>query len=131
MSEADLGDGKNFIINLIDDKYNTIFSIPDSLKGSITVEEYKYKLVMSFFMQTICIIGHLQSSYLDFFHGDCKPDNVFVKLCDIKKTKFFYFTLYGKKIKVKNIGFAVLIADFDLASISITPTEKKNETKLL
>jgi len=129
MSEADLGDGEKFLIKLIDDKYNAIFSIPNSLKDSITVEEYKYKLVMSFFLQTICIIGHLQSSYLNFFHGDFKPDNVFVKLCDTKKTNYFYFTIYGKKIKVKNMGFAVLIADFDLASITINHNTNNLENK--
>ena len=111
MSEADLGDGEKFLTKLIDDKYTDLFSISN--------EEYKYKLVMSFLLQTICIIGHLQSSYLDFFHGDFKPDNVFVKVCDSKKMKYFYFTIYGQKIKVKNMGFAVLIADFDLSSITI------------
>ena len=129
MSEADLGDGEKFLTKLIDNKYNDIFSIPNSLKRSITVEEYKYKLVMSFFVQTICIIGHLQSSYLDFFHGDFKPDNVFVKVCDPKKIKDFNFTIYGKQINVKNMGFAVLIADFDLASITINRNINKLDNK--
>ncbi len=85
---------------------------------------------MSFFLQTICIIGHLQSSYLELFHGDFKPDNVFVKLCDTKKIKYFHFTIYGKKIKLKNMGFAVLIADFDLSSITINQTANTNSNTL-
>lgn len=130
MSEADLGDGQKFLINLIDDNYNNILPNLSSSSSSITNEDYKYKLVMSFFLQTICIIGHLQSSYLELFHGDFKPDNVFVKLCDTKKTKYFYFTIYGKKIKLKNMGFAVLIADFDLASITINQTTNTNTNTL-
>jgi len=118
MSEADLGDGEKFLTKLIDDKYNELFSISN--------EEYKYKLVMSFFLQTICIIGHLQSSYLDFFHGDFKPDNVFVKVCDPKKRKNFHFTIYDQKIKIQNLGFAVLIADFDLSSITINHKNNTN-----
>jgi len=128
MYEADLGDGEQFITKLIDDKYNNI--LPNVSNGSLTDEDYKYQLIMSFFLQVICIIGHLQSSYLDFFHGDFKPDNVFVKLCNTKKTKYFYFTIYGKKMKVKNMGFAVLIADFDLASITINKINNNKKLSL-
>jgi hypothetical protein len=63
----------------------------------------------------------LQSCGLEFFHGDYKPDNVFVKRLDpsISKIKYFEFNVYGRHIKIPNMGFAVLIADFDRSSITL------------
>ena len=75
--------------------------------------------VINFLLQSILIIGHLQSSSLEFFHGDYKPDNVFVTKCTPTQTRYFKFNIFGKEMKVKNMGFAVLIADFDKSSITI------------
>ena len=124
MTEANLGDGEKFINNIIDGTYDNIFKIDNEDNESL-----RYKLVSNFLLQSILIIGHLQSSYLEFCHNDYKPMNVFVTHCDPKKLSYFKFRVFGKTIKVKNLGFAVLIADFDRSSISLNKTinNKKNQ----
>jgi len=111
MNEADLGDGYTFIINLINGKYDEEFKIIN--------EEIRYMFVINYLLQSTLIIGHLQSSLIELFHGDYKPNNVFIKKTSTKQTRYFNFTFFGKKMKIKNLGFSVLIADFDKSSITI------------
>ena len=111
MDEVDLGTGGQFFLKLIEGKLDKEFKILN--------EDKRYMTVINFLLQSTLIIGHLQSKSLEFFHGDYKPDNVFVKRCNTSKTKYFNFNIFGKEIKVKNIGFAVLIANFDKSSITI------------
>ena len=114
MEEADLGSGCIFIKDLVAGKYDREFNIENS--------DDRYKAVVNFILQSILIIGHLQSSQLEFFHGDYKPENVFVKRVPTEGSnaiKEYKFNVFGTSIKVKNIGFAVLIADFDRSSISL------------
>jgi hypothetical protein len=116
MSEADLGSGRQFLLNLLEGKYDKEFGI--------TNEDIRYSAVVSFLLQSILIIAHLQSSSLEFFHGDYKPDNVFVKRCKPTSLKYYKFNAFGNKIKIKNMGFAVLIADFDKSSMTISSNIK-------
>ena len=111
MEEADLGSGKDFLIKLMASIYDEDFNIND--------EDMRYIAITNFLLQVVLIIGHLQSSSLEFFHGDFKPENVFVKRINKKTVSHYIFKVFGKEIKVKNMGFAVLIADFDKSSITI------------
>jgi len=111
MEEADLGSGRQFFMKILNSFYDDEFNIND--------EDKRYVAIINFLLQVILIIGHLQSSSLEFFHGDYKPENVFVKRTDKKSISHFTFKVFDKEIKVKNLGFAVLIADFDRSSLSI------------
>jgi hypothetical protein len=92
----------------------------------------RYKIVVNFLLQCVLIIGHLQSSSLEFFHGDYKPDNVFIKkILNTNSPKYFEFNIFGKKIKVKNMGFAVLIADFDRSSISLQGNRYQKQYRII
>jgi hypothetical protein len=123
MAVADLGTGEEFILKLLNTKVNRY--ITDNIH--ITDEKYRYKLITNFLLQTILIIGHLQSSGIEFFHGDYKPDNVFVMKKDmITKSSYHTFKVFNTEIRVKNMGFSVLIADFDSSSITI-----KNNTNYI
>ena len=86
-------------------------------------------MFVNFLLQTICIIGHLQSSSLEFFHGDYKPDNVFVKRLDTSKYEYYHFNISGIPIKIRNMGFAVLIADFDRSAITLKSFSVNNKKK--
>ena len=111
MEEADLGSGRQFLMKLLDSSYDDEFNINN--------EDKKYITIVNFLLQITLIIGHLQSSSLEFFHGDYKPENVFVKRTNKKTVSHFNFNVFGKSIRVKNLGFAVLIADFDRSSMTI------------
>ena len=111
MPEAELGSGMDFLLKLIEGNYDNDFNI--------TNEEIRYNAVLSFLLQSMLIIAHLQSSLFEFNHGDYKPDNVFIKKCSPKLVKYYKFNAFGNEIKVKNMGFAVLIGDFDKSSITI------------
>ena len=121
MDEADMDSGEDFINKLLRGDLDEEFAIPQGLGGGDT----KYKLFVNFLLQAICIIGHLQSSSLDFFHGDYKPDNVFVKRLTTSKTDYYNFNISGIPIKIRNMGFAVLIADFDKSSITLKSASDK------
>ena len=111
MSEHDLGSGTQFLLKLLEGKYDE--------ELNITNEDIRYKSVVSFLLQSILIIAHLQSSSLEFFHGNYKPDTLFVTKYNKKNMKYYKFNAFGHKIKVKNMGFAVLIGKFENASMSI------------
>ena len=111
MDEADLGSGRQFLLKLLEGKFDEEFGI--------TNEDIRYKAVTNFLLQSTLIIAHLQSSPLEFFHGDYKPDNVFVKRCKTTDLAFYKFDAFKHKINIKNMGFAVLIADFDKSSMTI------------
>jgi hypothetical protein len=119
LEEATLGSGQDFLIKLLSGLYDDDFNIKN--------EDNRYVAITNYLLQVICIIGHLQSSKLEFFHGDYKPENVFVKKSDKKSLPVFTFKVFGKSIQVKNIGFVVLIADFDKSSITIE--EEFNQKK--
>jgi serine/threonine protein kinase len=119
MEEADLGSGRDFLNNIVNGNYDKEFKI--------TNEDTRYVMVCNCLLQIVLIIGHLQSCSLEFFHGDYKPENIFVKSCPLDKTKTFKFNVFGKSIKVKNMGFAILIADFDKSSMSLHSNLKNNK----
>jgi serine/threonine protein kinase len=119
LEEATLGSGQDFFIKLLSGLYDDDFNIKN--------EDNRYVAITNYLLQVICIMGHLQSSKLEFFHGDYKPENVFVKKSDKKSLPVFTFKVFGKSIQVKNIGFVVLIADFDKSSITIE--EEFNQKK--
>ena len=58
--------------------------------------------VINFLLQSTLIIGHLQSSSLEFFHGDYKPDNVFVKKSTPAQTRYFKFNIFGKEMNTNS-----------------------------
>ena len=121
MAEANLGSGRDFLTNIINGKFDSDFNI--------TSEKKRYITFINGLLQIILIIGHLQSSSLEFFHGDYKPENVFVSKCPLTKTKYFKYNVFGKSIKVKNLGFAVLIADFDKSSMTLNSYYKNTDKK--
>jgi hypothetical protein len=121
MDEADMGSGEDFISKLLRGNLDEEFAILQGSSGRHT----RYKMFVNFLLQVICIIGHLQSSSLEFFHGDFKPDNVFVKRLDKNKTDYYNFNISDIPIKIPNMGFAVLIADFDRSSITLKSASAK------
>jgi len=125
MDEADMGSGEDFINKLLCGDLDKEFGIQDNAYGRDT----RYKMFVNFLLQSICILGHLQSSSLEFFHGDYKPDNVFVKRLETSKTDFYHFDISGIPIKIRNMGFAVLIADFDRSSITLKSSSDKINKK--
>jgi len=123
MAEANLGSGRVFVNDLLEGKYDKEFNIENS--------DDRYKAIINFLLQCVLIIGHLQSSSLEFFHGDYKPDNVFVKKVPHEEIEHYKFNVFGHNIKVKNIGFAVLIADFDRSSISLFGDRYKKKYRII
>lgn len=125
IDEADMGSGEDFINKLLRGDLDEEFAISQSPSGRDTI----YKMFVNFLLQTICIIGHLQSSSLEFFHGDYKPDNVFVKRLETIKHEYYHFNISGIPIKIRNMGFAVLIADFDRSAITLKSFNDNNKKK--
>jgi len=125
MEEANLGSGEGFINKLLRGDLDEEFGIDLSQSR----KDARYKMFVNFLLQVICIIGHLQSSSLEFFHGDYKPDNVFVKRLEPDNLDFYHFNISGIPIKIRNLGFAVLIADFDRSSITLKSSSDKINKK--
>lgn len=111
MDEATYGTGTHFLKSILNKKYDDELNIID--------EDYRYRIIISFLLQSVLIIGQLQSSLLEFFHGDYKPDNIFVKPYSRELYKYINFKVYGRDIKVHNMGFIAMVGDFDRSSITI------------
>lgn len=108
---ADLGDGLSFLKKIING--SLIINDLDS-----KIENIKYKLFINFMLQALLSIEHLHQSKYEIFHGDLKPSNFLVKTSD-KNIDFFVYKINKKIIRVKNIGFTVLIIDFDTSSLTL------------
>jgi hypothetical protein len=61
---------------------------------NIVNEDTRYKMVVNFLLQSILVIGHLQSSSLELFHGDYNFNNVFVKRLDKEQEQSFEFNVF-------------------------------------
>jgi hypothetical protein len=117
IEDYNLGNGKIFLNNILDGKYDK--------ELNITNEDKKYILIINFLLQIIFIIGHLQSSKFEFLHGNYILENIVVKKCNTNIKKYFYFNIFGKTIKLKNIGFVVLITNLNNSSITLNSYLKK------
>lgn len=111
INEEELGTCTQFLNNILDGKYDTLLNIIN--------EDIRYKVFINCLLQCVLIIGHLQDSDLEFRHGKYTPDNIFVKECDKHKLKYFNYSILGKNIKIKNMGFAVVIAKLNKSSITL------------
>lgn len=116
---ADLGNGLVFLKNII--KGTIKFNNYDSKDGNS-----KYKLFINFMLQALLSIEHLHQSTYKIFHGDLKLSNYLVKTSNIDEIKYFEYKINGKKLRVKNLGFAVLIIDFDTSSITLKSNNDKD-----
>jgi len=111
IDEPDLTTGEEFLLKLLNGNYDKEFKIIN--------EDIRYMFVVNFLLQSTLIIGHLQSSFIEFCHGDYKPNNVFIKKTSTNQPHYFNFNIFGKTMKIKNMGFAVLIDNFGKSSITI------------
>ena len=123
MDKSNMGDGNIFINGLVEGKYDKVFAL-NNLND-------RHNAIMNFFLQSICIKGHLQSSSLELLHGDYKPNNLFINYVSIKNKKYFEFNVFGRIIKIKNMGFAVLIADFGTSSINLDCRKYKKNYRIV
>jgi hypothetical protein len=108
---ADLGSGINFINDILDHKYDEEFEIHSKDK--------RYQLVINYLLQIIFTIGHLQTSKLEFFHGNCSSKNFLVKRLSKNTYPSFTFVVSNRLINIENLGFAVQITNFSKSSITL------------
>ena len=70
----------------------------------------RYRAVACFLLQVVLIIGHLQTS-LNFYHGDYKLENIFVKRSNPQKVKTFILQIINS-INVLNFLFLLRFQKF-------------------
>ena len=90
-------------------------------KHSASLKSMHWKVL---FFQILSVMAVIQSAHPNFRHNNLKCNTVYVnKLCN--KKMLMNYTIQKNKFKVPNIGYHVLISDFDFASISdVIPNEK-------
>lgn len=108
---AVIGNARTFITNLMRGTYDNEFEIND--------EDKRYQVFINCLLQVIFTLGHLQTSELAFFHGDCKPENFLVTRLDTSKYPVFIYIINARKIEIRNLGFVIQIANFSGSSISL------------
>jgi hypothetical protein len=115
--DTSFGNGQKFVNALLDGELDKYFEIDgESKKG----RDYRYKLLVNFLLQSVCIIGHLQSSNLEFFHGNFKPEHVIVQHIDPKEFSHFHYTINDIPVEVRNLGIAVHLKEDALWGASLT-----------
>ncbi len=72
--------------------------------------------------QILSVLATIQEYYPNFLHNDLKPDNILVKSTSNRESdnKFFQYRVGGKTFYVPDVGFQLLIWDFDFATIAGT-----------
>jgi hypothetical protein len=119
MERADLGSGDLFLKSVLHNKIGKSIVPGLDVVGN---PNHKFKVLINLILQVTLAIEHLHQSNIELFHADFKMENIFVKSCNVDDVKYFRFKINGKRVKVLNLGFAAVIADYDLASISLKKT---------
>ena len=87
-------------------------------------------LFINIVLQVFLTYGHLQT-VLEFVHADSKMKNIVVSKCNVNKTKYHTYNIYGKKIKLSNLGYLVSIIDFGRSIISLKSSMQKKQYRLI
>ena len=90
----------------------------------------RYKLITNFLLQVILIHGTLQT-IMEFFHGNYTIDNMHVKKLDTQLHPFLDYNIYGKPVKIKNLGFVIIINNFEYSSFSLKSLDSKVKYRFL
>lgn len=101
----------------------------DDLLASLNIitEDRRYLVIANMLLQIVLVLGHLQTSPLDFYHGNYILENILITKLDKSETKYFDFTVNNRHIKVKNLGFAARIGmGCDYSSIAIESARYSN-----
>lgn len=117
MDESSFGNGHEFVTELLKGHLDTEFGIDGETKKG---RDARYKLLINFLLQAVCILGHLQSSNLEFFHGDFTPENVTVQMLNKHEFSHFHYKINDIPVRVRNLGIAVHLAGDSLINSSLT-----------
>ena len=139
LEDSDYQNGKIFLDNLIKGKLDDILHLENS--------DDRYKAVTNFLLQCIMVLGHLNTSEFEFTHGNYLSSNIKIRLSRNEndmgsKTKtqtqtksspkrWLTFKIDGKTVKLRDMGFQVLISNFENASISISSERYNKQYKLI
>ena len=137
LEDSDYQNGKVFLDKLIQGKLDDILHLENS--------DDRYKAVVNFLLQCIMALGHLNTSVFEFTHGNYLANNIKIRLSrhenDIgskikTQTKpnhkqWLTFKIDGKTVKLRDMGFQVLISNFENASISLSSERYNKQYKLI
>jgi len=93
-------------------------------------DNMRYKLITNFLLQVVLIHGTLQTT-MEFFHGNYTIDNMHVKQLDEKTHPFLEYNIYGKTVKIKNVGFVIIINEFEYSSFSLKSLDSNVKYRFL
>jgi hypothetical protein len=88
-------------------------------------KEWSIETWRGLFFQMLAMLALIQEHYPGFRHNDLSMSNILVQKTRLEDTKvtndtkkgYYKYTINGKEYLVPDIGFRVLLADFDYASI--------------
>jgi hypothetical protein len=143
LEDSDYQNGKIFLDNLIQGKLDKILHLTNS--------DDRYKAVINFLLQCILALGHLNTSAFEFTHGNYLASNIKIRLSktELSKTelsskktnskasskpnpkRWLIFKIDGKTVKMRDMGFQVLISNFENASISLSSERYNKQYKLI
>ena len=115
---------RNFIKNLLNGEYDDKLIMKyDSRVSRVSrvskIDDSRYILLTNCLLQVICILGHLQTSNLEYNQELLTPECFHIKILEnITFTKFNY-SIAGKPINIINMGFAVYLTEFTNATITL------------
>ena len=91
--------------------------------------DHLYKAIVNLLLQVILIFGHLNTSNIHFINNNFTTKSLMIKRVPISSIKKFNFIIHYtnaknnkdmKYIKLKNMGFSVLLTDMQNASILLS-----------
>jgi hypothetical protein len=118
-NEGNLESFTNFFKRLYSRELDDEFDIHSS--------EIFYKVIVNLLLQVVLIYGHLNTSNINFIHNKYLPINLMIKRVPNTIVKKFNYIINTKNIKVKNLGFSVVVANIQDASISLKSNKYSNK----
>jgi hypothetical protein len=126
-----------FLDKLIQGKLDDILHLENS--------DDRYKAVVNFLLQCIMALGHLNTSEFEFTHGNYLASNIKIRLSrhendigskiktqtKLNHKRWLTFKIDGKTVKLRDMGFQVLISNFENASISLSSERYNKQYKLI
>lgn len=87
-------------------------------------DEIETKLKVLLFQLTSMFYA-IQTFYKGFRHNDCHAKNVLVKSTGNNKDKYYYYLYENRYYRIPDVGFQVMLWDFDFASLDGAIINKK------
>ena len=110
---ANKGSLKDFMIKILEKNYK------DTSKTLAGINIHNNEIIKNILFQVIYTLYCINQKYPNFRHNDLHLENILVDEIPYEEETYFKYTISGQNFYVPNLGFRILLWDYDFANLII------------